>query len=441
MRTVILGAAGRDFHDFLVLYRDDPNVEVVAFTATQIPYIDDRRFPPSLAGPRYPQGIPIVPEDDLEELLEREGIEQAIFAYSDVSNEYVARLAARVQAAGVDFVLPGGARTMLRSSKPVLSVCAVRTGCGKSQATRYLLGLIEGLGHTVVGCRHPMPYGNLKAQTVQRFATRDDLLRHDCTIEEREEYEPYVARGRVVYAGVDYEQILRAAEKEADIVAWDGGNNDLPFFKPDLHVVLVDPLRPGDELKYYPSESQLRLADVVLIPKSRTAGPDAVAKERALVAQVNPTATVVAVASKVGLAEGDIASLAGARVVCVEDGPTTTHGGMLFGAATLLAQQAGAVIVDPRPYFAGELIGTYRKYPKLGPLVPAMGYSDQQRADLAASINAVPADYVLSGTPIDLGGIVSVDKPMWRVSYDLEEMPGEESLKGILEGWLATALG
>ena len=436
MRTLILGAAGRDFHDFLTLYRDDPNVEVVAFTATQIPYIDDRRFPASLAGPRYPDGITIVPEDGMEELIAREGIEQAVFAYSDVSNEYVARMAARVQAAGADFVLPGGFRTMLKSNKPVMAVCAVRTGCGKSQATRYLLGLMDKLGVRAVGVRHPMPYGDLAAQAVQRFGTFEDLTTHDCTIEEREEYEPYVAAGRVVFAGVDYASILRQAEAEADVVVWDGGNNDLPFFRPDLHVVLVDPHRCGDELRYYPSEAQLRLADVVLIAKSRTAGPDAVARERQIVERVNPTATVVAVASAVGLADGDPADLAGKRVVCVEDGPTTTHGGMPFGAATLLARQAGCEIVDPRPFFKGELRTTRRAYPALGPLVPAMGYSDQQRADLQETLQAVPADVVLSGTPIDLGRIVSLDKQLLRVGYDLEELPGEPSLEGILKGWL-----
>ena len=437
MRILILGAAGRDFHDFLCLYRDDPHVDVVAFTATQIPYIDDRRFPASLAGPRYPAGIPIVPEDGLEELLARERIDQAVFAYSDVSNEYVARLAARVQAAGVDFVLPGGARTMLKSSKPVLAVCAVRTGCGKSQATRHLLGLLDQLGVRAVGVRHPMPYGDLAAQAVQRFAYFDDLLTHRCTIEEREEYEPYVAAGRVVFAGVDYASILKQAEDEADVVLWDGGNNDLPFFAPDLHVVLVDPHRAGDELRYYPSEAQLRLADVVLIAKSRTAGAEAVARERALVAEINPGATVIAVASSVHLVDGDPAALTGKRVVCVEDGPTTTHGGMAFGAATLLARQAGAEIIDPRPFLQGELRATGDKYPNLGPLVPAMGYSDQQRADLQATLEAVPADLVLSGTPIDLGRIVSIDKPLLRVGYDLEELPGEPALIDVLRGWLS----
>ena len=438
MRIVILGAAGRDFHDFLTLYRDDPNVEVVAITATQIPYIDDRRFPPELAGARYPEGIPIVPEDDLERLVAENDIDQAVFAYSDVSNEYVARMAARVNALGLDFVLPGGFRTMLPSSKPVLSVCAVRTGCGKSQASRYLLGLMEQRGVRSVGIRHPMPYGDLVKQAVQRFATVQDLVDHECTIEEREEYELYVDRGRIVYAGVDYAGILAQAETESDVVTWDGGNNDLPFIRPDLHIVLVDPHRPGDELRYYPSEAQLRLADVVLLAKSSTADPAHVAAERELVAQVNPTATVIAVGSAIALVgDHDEASLKGKKVVCVEDGPTTTHGGMLYGAATILAKRAGAEIVDPRPFLKGELKATWQKYPKLGPLVPAMGYSDGQRADLQETLEAVPCDVILSGTPIDLNRVVDIDRPVWRIGYDLEELEGEPSLAGLLDDWLA----
>ena len=437
MRIVILGAAGRDFHDFLTLYRDDPNVEVVAFTATQIPYIDDRRFPAELAGPRYPEGIPIVPEDELERLVAGGDIDQAVFAYSDVTNEYVAAMAARVNALGLDFVLPGGFRTMLRSDKPVLSVCAVRTGCGKSQASRYLLGLLEERGVRSVGIRHPMPYGDLARQAVQRFATVQDLVDHECTIEEREEYELYVDRGRIVYAGVDYAGILAEAEKESDVVTWDGGNNDLPFIKPDLHIVLVDPHRPGDELRYYPSEVQLRLADVVLLAKSGTADPAHVAAERELVARVNPAATIIAVNSRIALVDGrDEAALKGKKLVCVEDGPTTTHGGMLYGAATILAKRAGAEIVDPRPYLQGELKATWEKYPALGPLVPAMGYSDQQRADLQATLEAVPADVILSGTPIDLNRVVDLDRPMWRIGYDLGEVDGEPSLAGLLDAWL-----
>ena len=436
MRTVILGAAGRDFHDFLTLYRDDTNVEVVAFTATQIPYIDDRRFPAALAGERYPQGIPIVPEDDLEELIEREGVQQCVFAYSDVSNDYVARLAARVNAAGADFVLPG-ARTMIGGTKPILSICAVRTGCGKSQATRYVLGRLKHRGINAVGIRHPMPYGDLAKQAVQRFATRDDLVAHECTIEEREEYEPYVENGHVVYAGVDYRSILDAAEDECEVVLWDGGNNDLPFLKPDLHIVLVDPHRPGDELTYYPSEAQVRLADVLLIAKSQTADPAGVAKERELCAQLNPTAKVIAVASALTLEGLDEGALKGKRVVCVEDGPTTTHGGMLYGAATLLAQRAGAEIVDPRGALVGELAATYASYPELGPLVPAMGYSPQQVADLEATLKAVDCDLVLAGTPIDLEKLVDIDAPIHRVRYDLAELEGEPSLDSVLDELLS----
>jgi len=438
MRTVILGAAGRDFHDFLTLYRDDANVDVVAFTATQIPYIDDRLFPAVLAGARYPKGIPIVPEEELEDLIEREDVQQCIFAYSDVSNDYVARLAARVNAAGADFVLPG-ARTMIGGTKPILSICAVRTGCGKSQATRYVLERLKHRGINAVGIRHPMPYGDLAKQAVQRFATRDDLVAHECTIEEREEYEPYVENGHVVYAGVDYRAILDSAEDECEVVLWDGGNNDLPFLRPDMHIVIVDPHRPGDELRYYPSEAQVRLADVILIAKTLTADPANVEAERKLCAELNPTAKVVAVASQLTLEGLDEGALKGKRVVCVEDGPTTTHGGMGYGAATLLARRAGAVILDPRAAFVGELEATYKKYPTLGPLVPAMGYSPQQVADLQASLKGVECDYVLAGTPIDLEKLVDIDVPIHRVRYDLAELDGEPPLDGVLDQLLSTA--
>lgn len=436
MRIVILGAAGRDFHDFLVLYRDDPNVEVVAFTATQIPYIEDRRFPAELAGSRYPEGIPVVPEEELERVIAEHDVQQAVFAYSDVSNEYVARLAARVNAAGADFVLPG-ARTMIPSAKPVISVCAVRTGCGKSQVSRYLLGLLEERGVRAAGIRHPMPYGDLVAQAVQRFAAPEDLVRHACTVEEREEYEPYVERGRAVFAGVDYPSILAAAEKDGDVILWDGGNNDLPFVRPDLHIVLVDPHRPGHALRYYPSEAQVRMADVILVAKSKTARPEDVEAEAELAHELAPDARVIRVASALSLDGMDEAALAGKRVVCVEDGPTTTHGGVPYGAATLLARRAGAEIVDPRPHLRGELAETYRKYPDLGPLVPAMGYSAGQLADLEASLSAIPADLVLAGTPIDLARLVDPKKPVVRVRYDLEELPGETPLSEVLDEWLA----
>jgi len=436
MRIAILGAAGRDFHDFLTLYRDDPAIEVVAFTATQIPGIEDRRLPPELAGERYPEGIPIVPESELERLALEEGVQQFVFAYSDVTIAHVANLAARANAVGADFVLPG-ARTMLPSGKPVLGIGAVRTGCGKSQTTRYFLDLLGARGLQAVGLRHPMPYGDLAAQAVQRFATMEDLVSHACTIEEREEYEPYIKRDRVVYAGVDYQRILSQAEQEADLILWDGGNNDMAFIKPDLYVVLMDPHRPRHALSYYPSETLVRMADVILIAKSRSAGPEAVAAEKAHAAKLAPQATVIAVDSSLTAIDFQEDQLAGKRVVVVEDGPTTTHGGMPYGAGTLLAQRAGAEIVDPRPYFVGELADTFRKYPDLGPLVPAMGYSDQQQADLQATLDAVPADLVVSGTPIDLPQLIQPNKPIVSVAYDLEEMPGEPSLGDVLDRWLA----
>lgn len=435
MRIAILGAAGRDFHDFLTLYRDDPAVTVAAFTATQIPYIDDRRFPAALAGPRYPDGIPIVPEDQLERLIRDERLDAVALAYSDLSIQAVMSLSARANAAGADLILPG-ARTMLKSRRPVLAVGAVRTGCGKSQTVRYLLDLLEGTGIRAVGVRHPMPYGDLVAQRVQRFATVSDLDHHQCTIEEREEYEPYLERGRVVYAGVDYAAILRQAEEEADLILWDGGNNDLPFYKPDLHLVLADPHRPGDSIRYYPSEAQVRMATALILPKVDSARPEDVASEAALLARLNPGAPQIQVESRLSLVGLDEASLAGVPVVCVEDGPTTTHGGVPFGAATLLARRAGAVIVDPRPYFKGELAATLAKYPGLGPLVPAMGYSEQQRRDLNDTLAAVPARLVLAGTPIALDRLVAPGLPMHRVRYDLAERPDQPSLRALLGRFL-----
>lgn len=438
MRVAILGAAGRDFHDFLVRYRDDPGVEVVAFTAAQIPYIADRRFPAALAGPRYPDGIPIVLEEELEALIGREQLDAVVLAYSDLSNAAVAALAARANAAGADFLIPG-ARGMLRSRRPVVAVCAVRTGCGKSQTVRWMLDRLQARGVRAVGVRHPMPYGDLVAQRVQRFATREDLERHHCTVEEREEYEPYLERGRVVYAGVDYRAILAAAEDEAELILWDGGNNDLPFFRPDLHVVLADPLRVGHSRDWYPSATQVRLADVLVLAKTDTASPAAVEAEEAILRAMNPHAPIVHTASRVTLEGLDEGALAGRRVVCVEDGPTTTHGGVPFGAAWILARRAGATIVDPRPHFVGTLAETLVRYPSLGPIVPAMGYSPRQQADLGATLRAVPADLVLSGTPIDLARLVDAGKPVHRVRYDLAELPGPTSLGEIvdarLRGW------
>jgi predicted GTPase len=439
LKTIICGAAGRDFHDFLVLYRDDPRVEVVAFTAAQIPYLTGRRFPASLAGPRYPDGIPIHDEEDLAALVARHRVEQVVFAYSDVREEHVAALGAIAVSAGADFVLPG-ARAMLPSRRPVIGVGAVRTGCGKSQTTRWLLERLEQLGVRAVALRHPMPYDpDLASQAVQRFATRADLDAARCTIEEREEYEPYVDHGRVVYAGVDYRAVLERAEAEADVIVWDGGNNDLPLVRPDLYLVLTDPHRPGDTVRYWPSRAQLRMADVVLVAKSRSAPPEAVASERALVARLAPRALVTATDSRLALVDADEASLRGRRVVVVEDGPTTTHGGMPYGAATLLARRAGAVIVDPRPAFVGELRRTLATYPGLGALVPAVGYSEQQRADLAATLGAVDADIVLCGTPFDLAAVAPDPRarPVLRVRYDLEELPGEPPLGPIIDRFLA----
>ncbi len=436
MRIAVLGAAGRDFHDFLTLYRDDPDVEVVAFTATQIPYIDDRRFPAELAGPRYPHGIPIVPEDELEHLIAEHELQQVVFAYSDVTTDHVAHLAARANAAGADLVMPG-ARAMVRSTKPVIGVGAVRTGCGKSQTTRWIVEHLRERGLRCVAIRHPMPYGDLAAQAVQRFASEDDLVRHQCTIEEREEYEPYVERGLVVYAGVDYARIAAAAESEADVILWDGGNNDLPLVRPDLHIVLMDAHRPGHALGWYPSEAQVRMADVVLVAKADTAQAADVQADRELAATLAPGKPVISVGSALTLDGLDESALAGKRVVCVEDGPTTTHGGMAYGAATLLARRAGATIVDPRPHFVGELKTTHDHYPKLAALVPAMGYSAQQRADLQATLQAVPADIVLNGSPIDLGRLVDPGKPLFRVRYDLAELDGQPRLAPIVDAFLA----
>ena len=417
MRIAILGAAGRDFHDFLVLYRDNPAVEVIAFTATQIPFIDHRRFPPSLAGPRYPDGIPIVPEHELEALIAKHHIEQCVFAYSDVTIAHVAHMVARVNAAGADLVLPG-ARTMLSARKPVIGIGAVRTGCGKSQTTRFVLQHLRHRGLRCVAIRHPMPYGDLAAQVVQRFASRGDLDRQRCTLEEREEYEPYLEEGQVVFAGVDYAAVLAQAETEADVLLWDGGNNDLPLVRPDLHIVLLDAHRPGHALRYYPSEAQVRMADVVLIAKADTARPLDVSAERDLARALAPGTPVIAVGSSLSLEGAEESGLRGRRVVCVEDGPTTTHGGMAYGAATLLARRAGAIIVDPRPYLVGELARTHERYPNLGPLVPAMGYSAQQQADLAASLAATPADFVLNGSPVALSMLVEAGKPILRVRYE-----------------------
>ncbi len=437
-RVIIIGAAGRDFHNFNTRYRDDETSEVVAFTAAQIPDIDGRRYPAALAGPRYPQGIPIHPEEDLPRLIRDLGADECAFSYSDVSYTYVMRLSALVQAAGATFTLLGPRDTQLLSTKPVISVCAVRTGCGKSQTARRVIEILMARGLKVVAVRHPMPYGDLAAQTVQRFAALEDLERQHCTIEEMEEYEPHIVRGNVIYAGVDYEAILRAAETDpdgCDVVVWDGGNNDFPFFRPDLAITVVDPHRPGHEIGYYPGEVNLRTADVVVINKIDSADPAGVATVRSNIAAVNPSAAVVSANSALRL--DDPAVVAGKRVLVVEDGPTLTHGGMKIGAGTVAAQRFGAAaLIDPRPYLVGRLRETFATYPGIGTLLPAMGYGPEQLADLEATIAATPADAVVIGTPIDLARIIRIDKPRTRVYYDLEEI-GSPNLTGLVGEFLA----
>jgi predicted GTPase len=417
-----MGAAGRDFHNFNVALRDDPGVEVVAFTAAQIPYIADRRYPPELAGPRYPDGIGIFDESELPSLVADRVVDEVIFAYSDVTHETVMHAASVALAAGADFRLLGPGSTMLRSNKPVVAVCAVRTGAGKSQTTRRVARILEAAGIHPAVVRHPMPYGDLVAQAVQRFASAGDLDAAKCTIEEREEYEPHLAEGRVVFAGVDYQGILTAAEAEADVVLWDGGNNDFPFYRPDLHITVTDPLRAGDELRYHPGETNLRLAHAVVINKVDSATPEEVAAVRTSIARANPGATVVL---------ADPGAVAGKRVLVVEDGPTLTHGEMLYGAGVVAAKRYGAAqIVDPRTWAAPSIREVYVKY-RVGPLLPAMGYSAGQIADLEETINAADADLVLVATPVDLRKLVRIDKPALRVSYELREV-GTPSLEDVL---------
>ena len=421
-RVVIMGAAGRDFHDFNVVYRNDPGVQVVAFTATQIPGIADRRYPAELAGPLYDEGIPILPERDLERIIRDERVDTVVFAYSDVSHETVMHTASRVLAAGADFTLLGPGRTMLKSRRPVLAVGATRTGAGKSQTTRYLAALLAERGITPVVVRHPMPYGDLAAQRVQRYATYDDLDRYETTIEEREEYEPHLDAGRVVYAGVDYEAILREAEIEADVILWDGGNNDFPFYQPDLFMVVADPLRPGDERRYHPGEANVRMADVVIIKKIDSAEPAAIDAVRAAIHELNPRADVLTARSDLTLVGPPIE---GKRVVVVEDGPTVTHGGMPYGAGIVAARRFGAArLVDPRPAAVGSIRAVLDRYPALEPLVPAMGYGPVQIGELEATLNAVDADLVLSATPIDLARVLKLNKPITRVRYELAQVGG-----------------
>jgi predicted GTPase len=416
-RVIIMGAAGRDFHNFNVAYRGDELIEVVAFTATQIPGIEGRLYPPELAGSLYPEGIPIYPEEELEALIARLGADEVVFAYSDMSHESVMHGASRALAAGADFTLLGPHRTALPARVPVVAVCAVRTGCGKSQTTRAVARVLKSAGRRVAVVRHPMPYGELMRQRVQRFATLDDLLAADCTIEEREEYEPHLAHGSIVFAGIDYEAILEAAQEEADLVVWDGGNNDLPFYVPDVHITVTDPLRPGHETRYHPGETNLRMADVVVINKTDSATREAVVALRTAIAEANPAAAIVEARSPITV-ENE-AALSGLKVLVVEDGPTLTHGEMPFGAGVVAARRAGAVLVDPRPWAVGSIAKVYERHPHIGTLLPAMGYSDTQRAELAATINDSDADAVLIATPIDLRKVVELTKPAYRATYEL----------------------
>jgi predicted GTPase len=426
-----MGAAGRDFHNFNVYFRDNPDYNVVAFTATQIPNIEGRAYPPELAGSRYPKGIPIYAEGELLRLIAELHVDQVVFAYSDVSHEYVMHKASQVLAAGPDFRLMGVQATAIQAHKPVVSVCAARTGSGKSQTTRRVADILRGLGHRVAAIRHPMPYGNLARQAAQRFASYEDLEKADCTIEEREEYEPHLARGILVFAGVDYQRILDMAEKEVDILLWDGGNNDLPFYRSDLHIVVVDPHRPGHEYAYHPGEANVRMADVVVINKVDTAPAESVLAVRANLERLNPRAIVIEAASPIFV--DDPQAIRGKRVLVVEDGPTLTHGEMAYGAGWVAARRFGAAeIVDPRPYAVGTIAATYAKYPTTGQVLPAMGYSDGQVRELEQTINNAQADLVLIGTPIDLSKLMDLNKPAQRIRYELQEI-GEPTLAQILE--------
>jgi predicted GTPase len=418
-KTIIVGAAGRDFHNFNVHYRQDPTIEVVAFTATQIPGIEGRLYPPELSGDLYPDGIPIHSEDDLESLINDLGADEVVFSYSDVSHETVMHIGSRALAAGADYTLLGPKSTMIRARVPVVAVCAVRTGSGKSQTTRAVARILKDASKKVAVVRHPMPYGDLTKQIAQRFETFDDLIDADCTIEEREEYEPHLAQGSIVFAGIDYGAILERAQEEADIILWDGGNNDLPFYLPDVHIVVADPLRAGHETRYHPGETNLRMADVVVINKIDSADADDVKLLSKTITTVNPSAAIVKARSPVTIEDG--ADLAGKKVLVVEDGPTLTHGEMSYGAGVVAARRAGAAeLIDPRPWAAGSIVDVYERYPHIGALLPAMGYSDQQRRDLADTINRSPADAVLIATPIDLRKVCELDKPAYRALYELE---------------------
>ncbi len=429
-KVIICGAAGRDFHNFNVIYRDNAEYEVIAFTATQIPNIDDRKYPAELAGSLYPSGIPIVAEDELADLIKKHQVDDVVFAYSDVTHTHVLQLGSKALAAGANFALLSPTKTMIKSTKPVVSVCAVRTGCGKSQTSRAVSDALTAMGKKVVAIRHPMPYGDLVAQKVQRFATTDDLAKHKCTIEEMEEYEPHIERGRVIYAGVDYEAILREAEKEADVILWDGGNNDTPFYQSDLEIVVVDPHRTGHELNYHPGNTNFLRAQVIVINKMDSADSDEVAKLEANIRKYNPQAIVIKANSRLDVSNPEL--IQGKRVLVVEDGPTLTHGEMKYGAGVVAAHNFGVQeLVDPRPWTVGTISETFKKYPGIGVLLPAMGYGDQQIKDLEDTINKVDCDAVIIATPIDLNRLVKINKPTVRVGYELDEI-SQPTLKDIL---------
>jgi len=432
-RVIIMGAAGRDFHNFNVFFRNNPEYEVVAFTATQIPFIENRRYPPELAGDLYPEGIPIYPEEELPRLVREHNVDVVVFAYSDVSHEYVMNRASTALAAGADFWLLGPRSTMLKSSKPVISVGAVRTGAGKSPTSRRVASILKSRGLRVVVVRHPMPYGDLAKQAVQRFASMEDLDRYGVTIEEREEYEPHLAMGNVVYAGVDYERILREAEKEADVILWDGGNNDFPFFESDLHIVVADPLRAGHERRYHPGEANLRMADVVIISKVDSAPMENVLRVLRSVRELNPRARIIRAAMPITVE--DPGAIEGKKVVAVEDGPTLTHGEMSFGAAVVASRLHGGILVDPTPYFVGTLRDALRKYPQIKNYVPALGYSEEQIRDLRETLNSVPADLIVSATPVDLTRLMELNKPVVRVRYEIQEI-GRPTLEDVIEEFL-----
>ncbi|MEA2089547.1 MAG: cyclic 2,3-diphosphoglycerate synthase [Thermoproteota archaeon] len=431
IKVIIMGAAGRDFHNFNVFFRNNNAYEVVAFTATQIPGIEKRAYPPELTGSNYPEGIPIYPEEKLPELIKKHKVGQVIFAYSDVSHEYVMHQASTALASGADFRLMGPSKTMLKSKVPVVSVCAVRTGSGKSQTSRRVCKILKENGYRIVVVRHPMPYGDLTKQVCQRFASYEDLDKHNCTIEEREDYEPHLDNGIVVYAGVDYEKILREAEKEAEVVIWDGGNNDLPFYQPNLHIVVADPHRPGHEVAYHPGETNLRMADVVVINKVGTADPKNIEIVEKNVKAANPDAIIVKASSPITVDKPEL--IKGKKVLIVEDGPTLTHGGMRYGAGTIAAKKLGASeIVDPHPYAVGSIKETYKKYTHLGSLLPAVGYGEKQIMELEKTINAAPCDVVVIGTPTDLRRVLQLNKPAVRVKYELKEV-GTPTLEDILK--------